>query len=62
MPSLRSAGVKLSSRVQSTVLGPANGMASEKQRKAARHNVKKAQAGAKRKQTLKNRHAIARPR
>jgi hypothetical protein len=29
-------------------------MASEKQRKAARRNVKKAQAGAKRKQTLKN--------
>jgi hypothetical protein len=29
-------------------------MASEKQRKAARRNVKKAQAGAKRKQTLKH--------
>jgi hypothetical protein len=29
-------------------------MASEKQRKAARRNAKKAQAGAKRKQTLKN--------
>jgi hypothetical protein len=29
-------------------------MASEKQRKAARRNVKKAQAGAKRKKTLKN--------
>ena len=29
-------------------------MASKKQRKAARHNVKKAQAGAKKKQTLKN--------
>ena len=29
-------------------------MASEKQRKAARRNVKKAQAGAKREQTLKN--------
>jgi hypothetical protein len=28
-------------------------MASEKQRKAARRNVKKAQAGAKKKQTLK---------
>ena len=29
-------------------------MASKKQRKAAKHNVKKAQAGAKKKQTLKN--------
>ena len=29
-------------------------MATEKQRRAARSNVKKAQAGAKRKQTLKN--------
>jgi hypothetical protein len=29
-------------------------MASEKQRRAARRNVKKAQAGARRKQTLKN--------
>jgi hypothetical protein len=50
----RRARAHLQPRIGSTATGYADGMATTRQREAAKRNVKKAQAGAKKKQTLKN--------
>jgi hypothetical protein len=50
----RRARAHLQPRIGSTAPGYADGMATTRQREAAKRNVKKAQAGAKKKQTLKN--------